>query len=198
MPTPVGFVSYSIELVAEGDDEAYVVTWATESQMGTIPGVTHASRIHAAFETSFMPRMWDGVTLSRVVARVGQDGGDDLIFEDDRPPVDGSRSGNFLPQNTATLIRKISGLGGRRNQGRSYVPYIIQSAGASNIGEILSAELAGAQNAADAFMASVLNEDPGPPLQPVILHRTGSPVPTPFEQFVVDSQLATQRNRLRK
>lgn len=198
MPTPAGYVNYSIEMLAVGDPEPWVVTFATTAELSSIPAETHADRMFAAVQQNIMPRAWDGMSLSRVVARVGQDGGDDVIAESTLGPVAGGLAGGFLPQNSALLVRKVSGLGGRRNRGRSYWPGLLRDGDVSNVGQLEAGVRADLQGRMDDFMDSLLATDPGPALQPVILHRTGVLAPTPFSQYVVEPTVATQRNRLRR
>ncbi len=103
-----------------------------------------------------------------------------------------------LVQNTAVLLKKNTGLGGRRNRGRMYVPGIPEGKVFGN-GQIVGADHATWNTAAGNLRAelaalSFVTEC-------VIFHTTADGVPgiapTPIVSMTADTQVATQRRRLR-
>jgi hypothetical protein len=102
-----------------------------------------------------------------------------------------------LPQNCATLIRKRTGLAGRRRQGRMYLPAPYEG-GVGPTGLIVAGDFNLLQTASNTFLAAVNSSINSEGM--VILHSSGisaAPVPTPVTQLVVDPVIATQRRRLR-
>ncbi len=104
-----------------------------------------------------------------------------------------------LPQNCAYLIHKRTGLAGRRNRGRLYLPGPGEDA-VDAVGGISSANVAAVQTRATDWLASV-NTLVGVTTM-YILHQgpAGAPAPSPtaISQLQVDPRIATQRTRLRR
>lgn len=111
----------------------------------------------------------------------------------------GTATGESPPNNTALLVKKNTGLGGRHERGRCFMPLIgVDESDISNNGMLVAAELTSQQTRWTAFDAALTTED----LLPVLLHYpyTGqpTPAPTPITQFAVQRQVATQRRRMRR
>lgn len=98
-----------------------------------------------------------------------------------------------LPHNCAALVRKVTGLSGRKNTGRWYLPagYLNESQ-VSPAGVIDGADYTSLQDRIDEFLTNLGTAD----LVPTVLHSDGSPS-TPITSMVLDTQIATQRRRLR-
>lgn len=111
--------------------------------------------------------------------------------------IDGTDAGALLPPNCAVLVQKRTGLGGRMNRGRMYLPGISSIDGQIDSGgNILPGGVAPVQSAVDAFF-TFLNTSAGlGTMTPVLLHSASSD-PTPVASFVVADRLATQRRRMR-
>jgi len=109
-------------------------------------------------------------------------------------PVDGTVSGNAVPQNTAYLVRKTTGVRGRHNQGRFFLPGVPVSK-VDPVGALLPAWVTSAQTNLTGFLDAVvaLTDVSGI----VILHGDGGPSPTPVLGFALQNRVATQRRRLR-
>lgn len=106
-----------------------------------------------------------------------------------------------LPPNTAYLVKKSTGLAGRANRGRVYVPpYEISEGTIDNSGYLSGAGQALRQASWNTFLAAVEAITPGnTTLQ--LLHTSTLVDPTPNSTTVtavtVDGRVATQRRRLR-
>lgn len=140
------------------------------------------------------------VVVGPTTLRVGQDGGDPLSvsgsFSDN-----GSEAASMLPPNVALLVKKNTSLGGRRGRGRLYMPWVLQEAGANDIGTIDGASLAARQANATAMLASLTSEPvTGIETPMVLLHDSSGagvePPPTVVTSLLVDSRVATQRRRM--
>jgi hypothetical protein len=109
-----------------------------------------------------------------------------------------------VPPNVALLIKKTTGLGGKRNRGRSYFPFILADASVNENGTITPLTVAAYQVAATAFLG-VLNGDltpmgienrtfnqPLPPHHVTHISRSVADVTS----YGVEPLVATQRRRL--
>lgn len=188
---PPGYAQAAFRFSLTGDPEVMVTTVGVnmDSFSGTAVESAEALAAHwlDAFGAAGYPSTWQ---FRGVVLRVGQDGGPPVIAEAPRN-VAGTASLNCLPNNCAILVRKQSDLGGRAGRGRFYLPpCYLSEANVNNNGVIDSAGLPNLQTAMDdvftGFNWVILHDDVGPPI-----------VPTPITGFSVQSQIATQRRRMR-
>lgn len=138
-----------------------------------------------------------GWTYVGVTARLGQDGGDGPIGE----ALSGTIGAGFtstLPTNTAILVRKNTGLGGRRNRGRMFLPPAFAGEGdVSGLG-LLSTVRRDAIQAAMNDLYDNLSGLAAPHLPPVLFHSEIPTTPTPITSFSVQTLVATQRTRMRR
>lgn len=109
------------------------------------------------------------------------------------PGVDAAGS---IPINGALLVRKLSGLAGRANRGRMFVPpYGLGEEDVTQAGYIDPTALITAQslytNWLDVFEATTVGN------VMVIHHADPLVTPTPISNLEVDNRIATQRRRLR-
>jgi hypothetical protein len=103
-----------------------------------------------------------------------------------------------LPQSVALLLQKRTGLSGRRNRGRMYLPGINEAVVDSR-GQVLAASIA-SLNASLATWLGKFGTIMADFDNMVILHSlgiSGAPPPTVVTQMLVDPVAATQRRRLR-
>lgn len=126
-----------------------------------------------------------------LVGNDGDDGRFDVAFT---TVLDGDDGSTCLPQNTALLIQKRSGLTGRRNRGRMFLPGVPRNRVADN--GVVEASWVAARTAdyatwLDGFATA--NVD-----QAVILHSEAPATPAVISSFAVAPLVATQRRRLRR
>lgn len=149
-----------------------------------------------AWSADIMPRLSQSVVLEAGRMYVGQDGGDALVFEANaEPPTPGGDASTWLAINTAYLIKKNTGLGGRRNRGRMYLPGV--PAGTLNdSGNLNPTAMTNLNNAVNNFLVS-LKAVTGVE-EMVILHAAPSVLaPTVVSSLTPAPKIATQRRRLR-
>jgi len=109
--------------------------------------------------------------------------------------ITGSVSDSCPPSNCALLIHKSTALGGRRYRGRFFAPMAWINEGAvDSVGVVTGSTISSAISRWNEFYDNVLAAE----LTPVLFHQgAGAPVPTAITGFQVQSQLATQRRRMR-
>lgn len=106
--------------------------------------------------------------------------------------VAGAAAGAPLPPNCAYLASKRTGLVGRANQGRMYIPGCTE-AEVGNDGIVTPAFIATMQTDLSDFIADLITD--GNPM--VILHSTVGPSPTDVNALSMNQKIATQRRRMR-
>jgi hypothetical protein len=134
----------------------------------------------------------DTVTL-RATKLVYNDGGT-MIEAEHAAGVAGQNTNNVLPQNCALLVRKRTGLAGRKHKGRMYWPSILSDDLVNPIGQIDTSTITTLQgHFDDVFTAlnGVTNAFPA------LLHTDPLDTPNAVTGYTVDGVIATQRRRLR-
>jgi lipoprotein-anchoring transpeptidase ErfK/SrfK len=104
----------------------------------------------------------------------------------------------------AVLVKKNTGLGGKQNRGRTYMPWWVSTAYIAENGNLDSTAVANLQTDADTFLTQLTTDT----IPMCIAHRVftisgGKPVLTAYHtgplvtSFKVESVVATQRRRVR-
>lgn len=125
---------------------------------------------------------------------VGQDGGPPTVWESAGDAVAGTNAGPGLPPNCAFLVQKRSGLGGRRNRGRMFLPagFGVGEDSVPITGVMAEAQRAALQTRCNAAFLGAEDR--------VIFHDEDTPggtVPTVITTLIMQARLATVRRRLR-
>lgn len=161
----------------------------------TTSSLEDAEAVRDQWQNFMLTNMNNDVSFTGATVRFGQDGADDLLYElgpNGLLPTVGAYSEAMMPLNNCILVAKISGLSGRRNRGRIYLP------GATEIlydaaGRMGAGDLAVIQENCDNYVTNM--ELIPAPL--VLLHTRPPFVPTPVPTLLVRDLVATQRMRIR-
>lgn len=198
---PPGFATVAIEHRATGDpDPWYIILGIRVFAGDSIAAVDRVLTLYKAFAE---PGMGNYVTVTGAEVAVGNDGPPTRFFRNQpTAPWIGDLTVEMLPQNCALLIDKNTELGGRRNQGRIFLPGCLPEGSVSNVGVLTPATVTAWQARADQFMADLDLADPGviDPPSMYIMHGSGIsaiPEPTVVSSLTVQSVISTQRRRLR-
>lgn len=154
-----------------------------------------ANTLQALFGTNIMPILSNLITLSSVQV-TEFNSGVTTDFISTNAPVAGGQSGALLPSNVCILVKKLTGLLGKENRGRMYLPGVSESLVVSP-SAISVAHLATIQAALNTWYTAMVADH----FQPYIHRKTS--VPADFHSvaitsFLPESLFATQRRRLRK
>jgi hypothetical protein len=196
---PTGFAHVVHSLTLEGDPEPMAVTYGVELQpdVPADPNLT-AQSLHDVFGAAWASTLGNPYTLRATEIRFPTDAGGPMGIGVHVANIPMTNAGSFLPQNCAFLLHKRSGLGGRRNRGRMYLPGVNEAL-VDNKGLMSSTATNGVNAAAAAMLANMTNG--GGVVRMVILHTQtlgpGGTVPTPVTTLLLDPVLGTQRRRLR-
>lgn len=107
--------------------------------------------------------------------------------------IAGSNMGAAAAPNISILLKKVTGIGGRKNQGRAFVPPCFPGENViSTTGTIDSGTL----DSMVGFYSSYMNDLTDADIVSVIFH-TDSTTPTLFHGLLPQTMVATQRRRLR-
>lgn len=189
MIIPVDFGQVTFVFAGSGVPTGAVTTHGFHNPTGKTAGFC-ASQFSSWFRTHIMPNLVQNVDLVRTIVKLGpNDVGP--IGIDTTVQGGGILTAQSAPQ-VAFLIRKVTGLGGRRNRGRMYLPAVAE-ADVTQAGLISS----GVVTALNADFAAYWTAADVGDLTPAILHSNAQ-VPTPITAFVCDATAATQRRRLRR
>lgn len=137
--------------------------------------------------------MMDDYVFKGVSVAFGTVGGD--IIGQKLLDLTGTVNDACPPINCALLVSKATASGGRRNRGRLFVPPCQINEGAVNeVGQVSGATLSTATNQWNNVVTGAAAIDVGL----VLFHQgIGAPAPTAITALTVQSQLATQRRRMR-
>lgn len=151
--------------------------------------------------TSFLALVATEVTIGPATVRIGQDGGEPLVYTSTIPAGVGTDNVEKLPPNNALLIHKRTARGGRRGRGRMFLPWFMGEGAVSETGSIIPSAVTIVQ----AAMNTILPNLTGNSVPMYLLHDssevgTAHPtvpgLPNAVTQLVVDPLVSTQRRRL--
>lgn len=149
-----------------------------------------AEAAETAFTDAFGTFLTTGVTLTNTLCKIGPnatgavgESGGTFVFSGTPPAASAA---------VCYLIQKRTALGGRANRGRMYLPSVAE-ANVGSDGTLTAGAVSTLQTAADAFLTDLDTAS----IPMVVLH-TGVGAPTPVTELVVQTVVATQRNRQRR
>lgn len=148
---------------------------------------TDAPSVPAAWRTNIIPLMTTITFFSLCTLR---DASGTVFTEPET--LGGSHSTSPAPTNIAWLVRKDTGVGGRKNRGRFYLPGMGE-VDVDGVGNISSASLTAVQAGLNGLVTDLFTAG----FDPVILHNSVM-TPTPVINLIVEGLAGTQRQRMRK
>lgn len=190
MIVPVGFGEVTARINLTGDPEEMNVVFGFEVESAPW-SQSKTDTLSGTIATYFKPLLASTATFQGIRCKIGNDGGP-LLFESVSGAGVGTSSTNCLPQNCAWLVRKSTGLGGRANMGRMFIPGVPEAA-TNNAGVIDSTALTSAQTGMNSFLSELDTEGS----RMVLLHSSSLNTPDTVVALIVDDVIATQRRRLR-
>lgn len=189
---PPGFVQIGFTLTNSSNGKPCFITDAFAVRTGPFTQ-TDASSLATQLKLDLQPLYDSSWTLGPVFFIVGNDGPDGRL--DVTTTTSGTRSAQANPPpQVSYLIKKSTGLVGRKFRGRSYWPFGGAATAIDEAGVLSGAENTLLTTAATAW-AGHLNSVVGNSSGQVVLHSAG-PVPTPVTSFSPERVVATQRRRL--
>lgn len=191
---------------------ANVVIGFRKDLTGSNNPTTTANGILGNWHTAMRARLDSEAFLQKVIVTLGT-ATDPLVGESTNPPSQGSLSASTLPPGQAALVHKQTGLGGRRNKGRMYLPWVLDDTQVDDLGNVSAAMIAVLQPALNAWQnlwvtdtdtsgivllhsdVSYLTTRPSPGVKVVTATPTSPPVPTNVVSLSLDTIVASQIRR---
>lgn len=202
MPYREAFGEIVIAMSCTGDAELMLMTIGFGNP--TPPTLANAESIKSAFVTYMTPTLQSQYKTQKVAMRY-QDSPTEQTYIETTSAADAAGSGTSpLPSNCAIVIQKKTGLAGKKNRGRFFVPGINEGL-VNALGDIDSGAVASLQTNVNAMYTAwntVVDE--------LVIHHnipyvkgvpgTGGPdpsqIPTNITSLVVAPRIGTQRRRM--
>lgn len=200
---PFGYASVVQTFTWAGDPEPVAITYGVVTNGAGPPA--SAAALAADLRDNFSATMLgplDGI-ISMLQTEVS--------WQEDplpAPPVIGVAAGggsgagtlgSVLPQNSAFLVHKRTGVGGRGGRGRLYLPAVDESA-VNDVGVVTGSVVTAWNTALAAWLAAIQAETTY--LDMVLFHDSlgafAAEDPYVVTSLIIDTQIATQRRRLRR
>ena len=190
---PPGYATFAVEHWLVNYPRPAVCVWGLNSTAWGPDLDLAADQVQDAYADAFAAGLDSNVTIRSSRLTVGQDAVDPLIGM-----ATSSAPGTAVRESTAPALAVMlslnTGLGGRRNRGRKFLPWAASDTSISEQGALEASLVTGWNNRAAAFMDNLDAME----VNVVILHGTGSttaPAPTPVTSITCNPVVRTQRNR---
>jgi hypothetical protein len=187
---PDGFGEALWVFDAAGDPDPYLVTLGFAFEVPFVVA-DFLSALEDTWATNLKPTTSNSLTLRETRAE-WNDGGTMFTAEKSSGQT-GELTDGVLPQNCALLVRKNTGLSGRKFRGRNYWPLVLSEANVNNAGVIDPGNVSDLQDIFDAMYTDI-NDVTN--VSTALLHSDATD-PTFITGFSVQNTIATQRRRLR-
>lgn len=190
MTIPEGYSLVRLDFSGSGVPTGAVMTFGLNNAALLTPA-TIADDVGSALDTNNVKLLYDNsVSLTNIHVKNGPDATGP--FFDRATVLPGERVGEVGYPGAAVLIKKSSALGGRKNQGRMYMPGISEADIA--LGGVVEASF---QALCQSTWSAIFAELDGS-YGMVILHSDPADTPTGITALNVEGQIATQRRRNRR
>lgn len=191
---PPGFAQVTVPLRNAAVTRPAAVVFGVEVPSGGVDPDTFAGSIQSLLIARFGPRIDNAVTIGPTRVAVGQDGGEPVMGT---APTDAGGNGalNSVPPNVAVLLRKRTTRGGRRGQGRMYLPWAVDEGSVSESGALTGPTIDAWNLAGSGLLSDLAAADSAM----VLLHSVGQTLPgspNVVTSLTCDGLVATQRRRL--
>lgn len=192
---PPGFADVSIPIQHALVQRTAYVTWGVEVETGGGDPDAVANDLQEIWNDTIRTLLDNQVRTGPLRVTIGQDGGDPTVGFGPRDDPGGRSTSGPSPA-IALLVRKRTGLGGRRNRGFMYLPWATGESQIDEAGNIAGGEVDVWNGVLDSFHGSLAGD--GYPM--VILHDAGLsavPDPTPVASLDLKSRVSNQVRRQR-
>lgn len=194
LPVGYGEATFVFNLDGDGQDMTFSLGFRAEPFSDNIGALgTAASEIVSEWISAFAAVGGDliaGWTATKAVIRLNSTA-TGIVLSEIPINVVGTDPGVTVPNILAVLVRKGTGLGGRKNRGRMFVPpFQFDEAAVDNNGVLAAPNVTDLQARWDAFNTAI-----GTDSMPVLLHSDPLDTPTDIGDFTVRPRLHRQTRR---
>lgn len=162
-----------------------------------------ADDFQASFNTRWGPLFDSEVSIIPPTVKLGDGSTTPFLAVAAGAGIVGGTGDAFVPPNVAVLLKKTTGVGGRKNRGRTFWPFILKQSNCSENGTVAPAAVTQYTNTAALWLADLLadhqpmvitNKTFNTPLPPhFVTHLSAGPTVTAYSS---ETLVATQRRRL--
>lgn len=195
---PPGYAAFSIEHWLANYTRPAVTTFAAKILGTDGVGGTIADAFHYAFTDAFRGGLDTSVTIRNARAVVGQDGTEPLVFDSTLIST-GAQTRESVAPALALMLDKRTGIGGRRNRGRMYIPWGVAEGQVSETGAIAGASITSWSEACGDFLRNTSGVGESELTElfdfPVLLHSEPLITPTPITTMSPNPVVRTQKQR---
>lgn len=133
------------------------VTYACDVGASATSAQAFADFLQDAFADAWKSQLDTSVTITRTTVLLAFAGGGPNFTtgESTAAPIAGTNSAERLPPNCALLVKKNTGVGGRINRGRLYIPWSLSDIDVDELGNVAGGALTPRQTAADDWLAAI-------------------------------------------
>lgn len=190
---PPGYAQVSVEHWLVNYTRPAVTTWGV-SILGTgLDGADGlATRFWGLYSEAFRSQMDSNVAIRDTRIVIGQDGGEPLVGFS-ASSVQGAQTRESVAPALALMIDRRTGIGGRANRGRVYMPWAVSDANVSEQGAVAEVTRNAWTGLALDFMAAINDDEYFGEL--VILHSSPTRMPTPITNMAANGVIRTQKQR---
>jgi hypothetical protein len=179
------------------------VNAGSDSPSNAVATARMAARINSAFTTFFGVELATGWRYTGCKVRAHWDSG--TFDADTLANVSGTGVSEAMIPSIALLVRKATGIAGRHNSGRMFLPGVLRENQVDNGGLVVPATLTAIQASLTTLMTALTAPASAGQAQviPIIVRSGSQPNPTPFPlnatvlAYQAQPLVATQRRRLR-
>lgn len=202
MEVALNFAQVNMKTQLAGDNEPFVTTFGIrcvsadfdQEAADTLSGICADFWLDGSYgggSGAYLPSQGSYLGLNIVVGPTGVG----PILDSVEGADDGTGTTTLLTQNTTYLVKKLTGLGGRANRGRMFLPFA-RAENVSDTGQLDSATIEYLQGHVDQLLQDV-NDADSPIGVMVLLHTDPGNTPDNITAMTVSPTVATQRRRLR-
>lgn len=198
---PPGYAEVSQELRRSGYPRSAYVTYGIKVRGTVGVNLTLAEQAYEAFTLPMRNYMDSDVVFGRCRVVIGQDAAEPLVDEF-AGQLNGQASRESPPPAIAILVTKNTGVGGRRNRGRMFIPWYAPEGSISEVGTLTTGVISNIQSNVNDMLLALQGFDADPEIPSwdlldgmVLLHGPGLGAPTPVTSLTVSPTVSTQRRR---
>jgi len=151
-----GLLLCSTFFLHDGSSRESAVTYAIDVGSNTSDAAALAQFLQDIFTDQWKATTDTEVAITRTTTLLGDGTSTFTTGESTSAPVFGTDNISGTPPNTACLMKLTTGLGGRRNRGRMFLPSMLSRTDVNEMGSIASGKVLTLQAAADVWFDTIL------------------------------------------
>jgi hypothetical protein len=187
---PVGYSQVNLKYTGSNIVGTAECTFGVTNTTPDAPSTVEAA-VFTAWDAHLKGLFTNDITLASILVKNGPNATG--AFVDVSHGTVPSGTGLVVPGQVSALMRKVTALGGRKGRGRLYHPGVFTGMLNADQSSIASATITAMSGGYNDFLTALNVAG-----YPIVLLHGDSTTPTIVSSFVCESQVATQRRRVRR